>query len=237
MSVRVMAQVWGVDLPAGEKLVLLALADAANDEGKCWPGMGSLSRKAGLSKRHLLRIIQILERAGHISREIKVGVGTNYRIHPKQQLELLTGDTVSPVTKRHQRQMKHSGGDTMSPKPSGTVIPKKDKPSLDKRAFAAPPGVPDDVWADFLKSPNRRKAGMSQTAYNGICNNLTILAEHGFPPGDMIALAVERGWRTVTLEWAQNNQRKQGYERPDTNPTGTALSRVQAALRSGSPVR
>jgi hypothetical protein len=33
MSVRLMAAVWRLDLPATDKLVLLALADAANDEG------------------------------------------------------------------------------------------------------------------------------------------------------------------------------------------------------------
>jgi hypothetical protein len=49
---------------------------------------------------------------------------------------------------------------------------------------------------------------MSATAYTGITNNLRTLAEHGYPPGKMIALAVERGWTTVKLEWVQNDERQ-----------------------------
>jgi hypothetical protein len=74
--------------------------------------------------------------------------------------------------------------------------------------FPAPDGVPEEVWKDFLASPKRRKAGMSATAYAGITNNLRTLAEHGYPPGKMIALAVERGWTTVKLEWVQNDERQ-----------------------------
>lgn len=101
--------------------------------------------------------------------------------------------------------------------------------SVKKSKFPAPNGVEDGTWLDFLASPKRRKAGMSQTAYAGIVNNLRICAEHGFPPGEMIALAVERGWTTVKLEWVQNDQRKQSHERPD-NPLGIALQRVNAAI-------
>jgi hypothetical protein len=76
--------------------------------------------------------------------------------------------------------------------------------------YPPPEGVPDPVWRDFLNSPKRKKAGMNATAYDGICKNINILAEHGFPPGEMISLAVERGWVTVKPEWVINDGRKQG---------------------------
>jgi len=94
--------------------------------------------------------------------------------------------------------------------------------------YPAPEGVSDDVWGDFLKSPKRRKAGMSKTAYAGITNNLKILAEHGFPPGEMIALAVERGWITVKLEWVQN-------ERRPANSNTIGKSAAAYAMLNASP--
>jgi hypothetical protein len=95
-------------------------------------------------------------------------------------------------------------------------------------AFPPPNGVSDEVWADFLRSPKRRKAGMSKTAYSGICNNLVLLAEHGFPPGEMIALAVERGWTTVKLEWVQNEQRTNSLGR--NQPADGLSSTARAAI-------
>jgi len=113
----------------------------------------------------------------------------------------------------------------------GSSEPKGSSP---RPKFPAPEGVSDSVWLDFLNSPKRKKAGMSPTAYSGILNNLNILAEHGFPPGEMIALAVERGWTTVKLEWVLNddrqrnsNQRSMGGPRPD--PT---LEIVRAAMQA-----
>jgi DNA-binding transcriptional regulator YhcF (GntR family) len=99
--------------------------------------------------------------------------------------------------------------------------------------FSAPVGVPDQTWSDFLLSPKRRKAGMSDTAYAGICNNLAELAEHGFPPGPMIALAVERGWATVKLEWVLN-ERDRDEQRANTlgrhQPTDGLSSTARAGL-------
>jgi hypothetical protein len=95
-------------------------------------------------------------------------------------------------------------------------------------AFPPPNGVSDEVWGDFLRSPKRRKAGMSKTAYSGICNNLVLLAEHGFPPGEMIALAVERGWTTVKLEWVQNEQRTNSLGR--NQPADGLSSTARAAI-------
>ena len=37
MSIRVMSAVWAIALPDSEKLVMLALADWSDDDGKCWP--------------------------------------------------------------------------------------------------------------------------------------------------------------------------------------------------------
>lgn len=231
MSVRVMTAAWAVDIAAGEKLVLLALADCANDEGKCWPGLPSLARKTGKSRRSLIDAIHALEKGGHLSRDIRIGKGVNYTIHPQDQAELplAGGAKPAPVQKSHQCKNASESGAKSAPKPSGTVITKKGKPSsITRDKFPAPNGVEDHIWRDFLASPKRRKAGMSATAYAGIKNNLSNLAEHGYPPGEMIALAVERGWATVKLEWVQNDgqQRTNGMGRHQPSDGLSATTRA-----------
>jgi hypothetical protein len=47
-----MTLVWELELPDSEKLVLLALADCANDEGHCWPGMNALNEEVQQERPH-----------------------------------------------------------------------------------------------------------------------------------------------------------------------------------------
>ena len=51
---------------AKEKLVLLKLADNANDNGVCWPAMGYLQKHTELSRSSLLRSLKSLEEKGFI---------------------------------------------------------------------------------------------------------------------------------------------------------------------------
>jgi hypothetical protein len=82
MSVRMMTLVWELDLPDSEKLVLLALADCANDEGHCWPGMNTLKRKCSKSDRTVQLAIKMLCAKGHLTRREVLGKGCNYTVHP-----------------------------------------------------------------------------------------------------------------------------------------------------------
>jgi hypothetical protein len=67
MSLRIMTRVWDVQLPHADKLLLLALADNANDEGLCWPSVATLARKAGMDERTVQRAIGRLVAAGHVT--------------------------------------------------------------------------------------------------------------------------------------------------------------------------
>jgi hypothetical protein len=103
MSIRVMAQVWGDSQQSGGKLlVLLALADYANDEGVCWPSIESLAAKARLSERQTQRVIRELESSG----EVKIYTGgfvsgdklaNTYRVQPRQNVTPPAGPEMSPM--------------------------------------------------------------------------------------------------------------------------------------------
>lgn len=83
MSVRVMTAVWSMDLPDSDKLVLLALADCANDEGHCWPSVRSLTIKCSKSERTIQGSIKRLVDEGHLIRREVPGKGCNYTVLPR----------------------------------------------------------------------------------------------------------------------------------------------------------
>lgn len=75
MSVKVMTWVWEHSPVGGtERLVLLALADSADDTGaNAWPSVATLARKTRVDERTVQRIIRRLEEAGHLVVEATSG--------------------------------------------------------------------------------------------------------------------------------------------------------------------
>jgi hypothetical protein len=69
MSIRVMTAVWDhADVSGGDLLVLLAMADWADDDGrKCFPTQGTLAAKSRMTDRNLRYCLLKLESAGYIS--------------------------------------------------------------------------------------------------------------------------------------------------------------------------
>lgn len=62
MSFSVGKRVWAIPMPATDKLVLLALAHYASDDGKCWPSLDKLGKDTGLHPKSVSRCIRRLKR-------------------------------------------------------------------------------------------------------------------------------------------------------------------------------
>ena len=71
MSIRLMADLWDdeaeVDLKGNALLVALALADYANDDGVCWPKLGTIARRTRMTERSITRILASLRGEGLIA--------------------------------------------------------------------------------------------------------------------------------------------------------------------------
>ena len=63
-----MTWAWHQHIPSGEKLVLLALADRADDSGHCFPGLETLSEKTSMSRRGIQKVLAKLEERKLIAR-------------------------------------------------------------------------------------------------------------------------------------------------------------------------
>ena len=68
MSVRLMGSVFELDIASTWKLVLLAMADHARDDGTgCYPSVELLAKKTSQSRRGVQKILRLLEDAGLIA--------------------------------------------------------------------------------------------------------------------------------------------------------------------------
>lgn len=71
MSIALMTRVWSRSEPreAADRLMLLALADNANDQGVCWPSIPTLARKCAVTRRNAAATVRRLEATGHVRTE------------------------------------------------------------------------------------------------------------------------------------------------------------------------
>ncbi|WP_211149160.1 helix-turn-helix domain-containing protein [Fluviibacter phosphoraccumulans] len=82
MSNALMTEVWKLDLLAPRKMVLLALADNANDEGtNCFPSVATIVEKCSMSERTVQGHLQSLEENGLIQRKERSGRSTHYTLN------------------------------------------------------------------------------------------------------------------------------------------------------------
>ena len=87
---------WDQQLSPTPKLILMALADAANDYGVCWPGVSTVARKCCVSVRTVRRVMQTLAARGLLlteQRYCKDGSCSSNRY----RLRLERGDKLSPA--------------------------------------------------------------------------------------------------------------------------------------------
>jgi hypothetical protein len=109
MSVTAMSKVWSSDLPRAEKMILLAYADHADDEGgSVFPAVGRISWKTGYSKRQVIRITQSLVEMGYMT---DIGIS-----HFKTSIYKINLESLPPLPP-------YIGGDKMSvPQVAGKAL-------------------------------------------------------------------------------------------------------------------
>lgn len=64
MSIKAMNWAWEQNLPPGSKLILMALADNADDQGYCWPKIKTIAAKCCVSERTAQRLVKDLLDSG-----------------------------------------------------------------------------------------------------------------------------------------------------------------------------
>jgi DNA-binding MarR family transcriptional regulator len=72
MSFEAIRWAFAQEIPGPEKLVLLVLANHADDERTCYPSMATIARETGTSRCNVLRVIPKIVERGLLSFEKRV---------------------------------------------------------------------------------------------------------------------------------------------------------------------
>lgn len=191
MSISIMSEVWKDAPIAGtELLMLLALADSANDDRECWPSLAHLQRKTRLSRPQTQRLLKSLERNGLIEILKNQGKGaagrkTNqYRIldmtgithdTPIQEGTGITHDTPTGIT--HDTQNHH-------------IEPSEERDSIS-------PSDEDEMQS----APKVKKPRAANPMYNAINKVWGYQGQrNGLMAGVLKGTATRKGWAEYNLE-------------------------------------
>ena len=125
MSAQICGQVWGLDLPHAEMLVLQALADHADHEGNnIYPSLGLIAWKAGYTDRQVRRIVHTLENKGIlIAVEVRDGMATKYRLDLSKAPKKSAYSSSRTYPSKQTNPCKNVTPVKMSPLTSATVTP------------------------------------------------------------------------------------------------------------------
>lgn len=154
MSVEAITKALAIQgVSSSEKLLLIVLANYADEHMKCWPSHSRLAKNTCMSERTILRLFTALEARKLVSRRArfknKVRTSDIVSLHfDGDTMSPRGGDTMSPYGDTVSEKVGtpcRGGGDTMSPR---TVNEPKLEPSGRERAIApvesASPVSPED---------------------------------------------------------------------------------------------
>jgi len=83
MSTILMSACWPLQgMSPAQKAVLISLADQANDDGYCWPSVGTIAKRTCLSERAVQGAIKWLQSVKLMTANERNGTSSVYRLTP-----------------------------------------------------------------------------------------------------------------------------------------------------------
>lgn len=181
-----MSSVWEQpDISSTQKLVLLALADWANDDGLCWPSIDRLAVKASLTSRAVQKTIRSLEDSGFIKREEVSGKGNKYwvtiplnHVHPRTTF-------TPPLNEVHP---------TPEPRSPNTS---KTHHLHTKYISALPIWLPLEAWEGWIEMRKARKKPLTERAMQRALNKLDAMRQAGQDIAEVLDRSTMNGWTDI----------------------------------------
>ena len=220
MSVKATSWVWQESKCEGaDRLVLLALADFADENGRCFGSWGTLEDKTRLSRSTIVRSLKRLEASGDLSKveESRVvgsrnlatvwqlpigGVSNRDRYHS----DTTPGVTLIPPRCHADTPTCINADETSTTRatPTASPLPPKKQSNSQPSSLFNPEGVPlphgarfAHVWREFCQHRKEIKAKLTPTAVGKILGDLGAAPEAD--AYDALAKSIRNGWRGVFL--------------------------------------
>jgi len=149
MSNLIEAKVWKLKMPPTPKFVLVSLADQANDEGVCWPSIGSIEQRTCFSDRAIQKALVWLEKCNYIKRIERKGRSTYYTVTPELGSPLVVND-VPPAADSPTSERPTGQGEPRSPQGEPRSPITITQPPQNPQGTAPKPARPADLLFETL---------------------------------------------------------------------------------------
>lgn len=201
-----MARVWAESTQSGSHLLmLLAIADFADDDGNAYPAVTTLATKCRMRPRNAQVLLAALRRCGELDvRENEGPRGTNlYRITVGQGVQSLAGvqklagvqgnarGGAKPCAKPLQRLAYEPSGNRHEPPKAA----RKHAAKFDATTIELPDWLPRETWADWVADRRERRKPLSSRAAEKQLKQLAQLKAEGHDPVSVIDSSIANGWQ------------------------------------------
>ena len=191
MSMRLMVQAMNckVGNPA-RKLVLLKLADNANDDGICFPSYQYIADKCEMTRRSAINHIEYLIKMGLVSkkeRKNKDGSISNlYFLHLEQGSEnfaLGGSENISPITSHSLEPVNE---------------PKKTTQKSESEILLERFGITGQLAKDFIAHRKTKRGAISETQLSRLQKQAD---KAGISICEVVEICIERNWQGFNASW------------------------------------
>lgn len=206
MSTILMSACWPLQgMSPAQKAVLISLADQANDDGYCWPSVGTIAKRTCLSERAVQGAIKWLVSAGLLSADERKGTSSVYQITPAayappQEMRPADAAPRGADAAPQPPQMLHPTPADAAPKPSMNRQLNRKEPKdtrADATVFVLPDWIPADAWAAFMETRKTKKAKSTAYALGLIVKSLEAFKADGHDPLAILNASIKAGWSDV----------------------------------------
>ena len=223
MSIRIMSQVWNMEIDdSTAKLTLMALADFSDDEGYCYPSYEVLAKKISKSKRTAIRAVEKLAELGFLQkekRELKDGTSSAnlYKIlsekdrvtqtHPRvtNEKERVTSMTLPSDTDDTPRvtsmtPCSDKGVTPINITTNRTVSRTIKEPSINPlppKGASLPDFIDPNLWQEYLAYKKERREKLSTKGIEMKFSEWAKWASEGIDVNECIREAMRNEWQGV----------------------------------------
>ncbi|WP_462109692.1 helix-turn-helix domain-containing protein [Campylobacter concisus] len=246
MSIRIMSQVWNMEIDdSTAKLTLMALADFSDDEGYCYPSYEVLAKKISKSKRTAIRAVEKLTELGFLQkekRELKDGTSSAnlYKIlsekdrvtqtHPRvtNEKERVTSMTLPSDTDDTPRvtsmtPCSDKGVTPINITTNRTVSRTIKEPSINPlppKGVSLPDFIDPSLWQKYLAYKKERREKLSTEGIEMKFSEWAKWASEGIDVNACIREAMANEWQGVFKPKTQGGSGRNMPNNATTNPHG-----------------
>lgn len=223
MSIKIMNKVWLSKLTSTQKLVLLSLADNADDFGSCFPLIETIAKKCSLSVRSVYGQLKKLEELQILTHQTRKYRSSIYKINeaniqiskPEKgmlmsdapnQMQHLASATSAKNTATSSNNTATGAKNTATGSPiTNTESPRNLLTKKVEEAVRPPEGVNDELWTDFKAVFKFKNKLLTSTTLRKI---EAVSEKCGTAPAEIIFMMVSNSWVSVEAEWITNKQKQ-----------------------------